>query len=202
MQNAAWVVAGRAGTPGPSAAGFQSAGEGAALQAEGISKSFAGVAALIDVDLDLRSGEVHALIGENGAGKSTLMKILAGVHVDYGGEIRVDGAPARFGGVRDAERAGVAIIHQELNLVPELSAADNMFLGREPLIAGAIIDRRRIHKAAAALLRRVGIGIDPQTRIADLRVGEQQLVEIAKALSLDARILMMDEPTSALSEEI
>ena len=106
------------------------------LEAKGVSKAFAGVTALRDVDFDLRSGEVHALMGENGAGKSTLMKILAGVHVDYDGEIRIEGAPVRFSGVQDAERAGVAIIHQELNLVPELTAAENIFLGREPLILG------------------------------------------------------------------
>jgi ribose transport system ATP-binding protein len=170
------------------------------LEAKGVSKSFAGVDALRDVDFDLMSGEVHALVGENGAGKSTLMKIIAGVHVEYDGAVRVAGAPIRFTGVQDAERAGVAIIHQELDLVPELTAADNIFLGREPLIAGTIVDRRRIAKAADGLLRRLGIEIDPQSRVAELRVGEQQLVEIAKALSLDARILMMDEPTSALSE--
>jgi ribose transport system ATP-binding protein len=169
------------------------------LEASGVSKSFGGIAALIDVDFDLRAGEVHALVGENGAGKSTLMKILAGVHVEYDGVIRLMGAPVKFAGVQDAERAGVAIIHQELDLVPELTAADNIFLGREPLIAGTIVDRRRIAKAADGLLRRLGIDIDPQSRLAELRVGEQQLVEIAKALSLDARILMMDEPTSALS---
>jgi ribose transport system ATP-binding protein len=172
----------------------------AVVEARGIGKSFSGVTVLKDVDFDLRAGEVHALVGENGAGKSTLMKILAGVHVEYDGAIRLDGAPARFAGVQDAERAGVAIIHQELDLVPELTAADNIFLGREPLIAGTIVDRRRIAKAARALLARLGIDIDPQSRVAELRVGEQQLVEIAKALSLDARILMMDEPTSALSE--
>jgi ribose transport system ATP-binding protein len=169
------------------------------LEAEGVSKSFAGVTALREVDFDLMSGEVHALMGENGAGKSTLMKILAGVHVDYDGVIRLEGAPVRFSGVQDAERAGVAIIHQELNLVPELTAADNIFLGREPLILGTVVDRRRIMKAANALLKRLGIDIDAQSRVAELRIGEQQLVEIAKALSLDARILIMDEPTSALS---
>jgi ribose transport system ATP-binding protein len=174
-------------------------GDGVVLEAEGVSKSFAGIEALRDVDFDLKSGEVHALVGENGAGKSTLMKILAGVHVGYDGVIRLAGAPVRFAGVQDAERAGVAIIHQELDLVPELTAADNIFLGREPLIAGTIVDRRRIAKAADGLLRRLGIDIDPQNRVAELRVGEQQLIEIAKALSLDARILMMDEPTSALS---
>ena len=170
-----------------------------ALTAERISKSFAGVTALHDVDFDLAHGEVHALMGENGAGKSTLMKVLAGVHTRYEGAIRVEGRAVSFGGVRDAEAAGVAIIHQELNLVPELSVADNIFLGREPLIAGVLIDRRRIVRAAERLLRRLGVSIAPTRRIAELRIGEQQLVEIAKALSLDARILIMDEPTSALS---
>ena len=169
------------------------------LKAECVSKTFAGVTALRDVDFDLRSGEVHALMGENGAGKSTLMKILAGVHVDYDGLVRIDDAPVRFSGVQDAERAGVAIIHQELNLVPELTAAENIFLGREPLILGTFVDHGRIIKAAGALLKRLGIEVDAQRRIAELRIGEQQLVEIAKALSLDARILIMDEPTSALS---
>src|SRR5205823_5566734 len=171
----------------------------AVLVAEHVSKSFAGVTAVRDVDFDLRRGEVHALMGENGAGKSTLMKILAGVHTSYEGVIRLEGHPVSFGGVRDAEAAGVAIIHQELNLVPELSVADNIFLGREPLVAGAFIDGRRMIRAAGLLLRRLGVNIDPRSRIAELRIGEQRLVEIAKALSLDTRILIMDEPTSALS---
>src|SRR5262249_38909746 len=169
------------------------------LCAERISKSFAGVKALHHVDFDLRHGEVHALMGENGAGKSTLMKILAGVHTSYDGNILVEGRAASFSGVRDAEEAGIAIIHQELNLVPELSVADNIFLGREPLIGGVLIDRRRMVRAAERLLARLGVTIAPETRIAGLRVGEQQLVEIAKAMSLNARILIMDEPTSALS---
>jgi ribose transport system ATP-binding protein len=175
------------------------AGRGVALAAVRVSKTFGGVLALQDVDFDLKPGEIHALMGENGAGKSTLMKILAGVITEYVGEIFVAGKPARFAGVRDAEEAGIAIIHQELNLVPELTAADNIFLGREPLIAGTLIDRRRILKIASALMRRLGIALDPESRVAELRVGEQQLVEIAKALSLDTRILIMDEPTSALS---
>ncbi|MBK3660975.1 sugar ABC transporter ATP-binding protein [Bradyrhizobium diazoefficiens] len=179
----------RAGVPGGQAV----------LCAERVSKSFAGVKALHDVDFELRYGEVHALMGENGAGKSTLMKILAGVHTSYDGTILVEGQAASFSGVRDAEEAGVAIIHQELNLVPELSVADNIFLGREPLIGGVLIDRRRMARAAERLLARLGVTIAPDTRIAGLRVGEQQLVEIAKALSLNARILIMDEPTSALS---
>ena len=191
-------LAGSRGQPTPNP-GARTPGRHVVLEAKGVSKSFAGVDALRDVDFDLMSGEVHALVGENGAGKSTLMKIIAGVHVEYDGAVRLAGAPIRFAGVQDAERAGVAIIHQELDLVPELTAADNIFLGREPLIAGTIVDRRRIAKAADGLLRRLGIEIDPQSRVAELRVGEQQLVEIAKALSLDARILIMDEPTSALS---
>jgi ribose transport system ATP-binding protein len=169
------------------------------LRARGIGKRFAGVTALDAVDFELRRGEVHALMGENGAGKSTLMKILSGVHADYAGEIEIDGAAVRFASVRDAERAGVAIIHQELNLVPELSVAANVLLGREPLIGGIFLDRRASVAAAGRLLGRLGIALDPEARVAGLRMGEQQLVEIAKALSLEARILIMDEPTSALS---
>jgi ribose transport system ATP-binding protein len=169
------------------------------LSAKQVSKSFAGARALNNVDFDLCCGEVHALMGENGAGKSTLMKILAGVHTSYDGAIQIQDRAVSFGGVRDAEEAGVAIIHQELNLIPELNVADNIFLGREPLIGGVLIDRRRMVGAADRLLRRLGVKIAPESRIAELRVGEQQLVEIAKALSLNARILIMDEPTSALS---
>jgi ribose transport system ATP-binding protein len=169
------------------------------LSGSGISKSFLGVLALRDVSFELQAGEVHALMGENGAGKSTLMKIFSGVYPDYAGVIRLDGREVRFASVRDAEKAGVAIIHQELNLVPELNVAENIFLGREPLLAGLIVNRRKAVADARALLNRLGIDLDPETRISSLRVGEQQLVEIAKALSVSARILIMDEPTSALS---
>jgi ribose transport system ATP-binding protein len=169
------------------------------LAAEGISKDFSGVRVLCAVDLELRRSEIHALMGENGAGKSTLVKILSGVHVEYEGAIRIDGEAVRFAGVRDSELAGIAMIHQELNLVPELSVAENIFLGREPLRGGLVVDRRRMTRAAHALLARLGIDLEAETRVGRLRVGEQQLVEIAKALSLDARILIMDEPTSALS---
>ncbi len=169
------------------------------LEAKGVSKAFSGVYVLRDADLALERGTIHALMGENGAGKSTFMKILSGVHPDYEGAILVDGEPARFAGVRDAERAGIAIIHQELNLVSQLTVAENIFLGREALLAGIVVDRRRMRKAAGELLARLGIALDPDMRVARLRVGEQQLVEIAKALSLQARILIMDEPTSALS---
>ncbi|ASQ00430.1 sugar ABC transporter ATP-binding protein [Sinorhizobium meliloti] len=169
------------------------------LAAEAISKSFGGVAALKDVRFELRAGEIHALMGENGAGKSTLMKVLSGVYTDYEGAIRVDGETVRFSNVRDAEAAGIAIIHQELNLVPELGVADNIFLGRERVIAGLFVDRKASLEAARGLLNRLGIELDPEARVGQLRVGEQQLVEIAKALSVEARILIMDEPTSALS---
>ena len=169
------------------------------LQASGVGKSFGGIAALSDVDFDLKARR-GARAGRRERRRQ--------VDLDEDPRRRARRVRRRhfarrrageFAGVQDAERAGVAIIHQELDLVPELTAADNIFLGREPLIAGTIVDRRRITKAARALLARLGIDIDPQSRVGDLRVGEQQLVEIAKALSLDARILMMDEPTSALS---
>ncbi|MBN9236625.1 MULTISPECIES: sugar ABC transporter ATP-binding protein [Phyllobacteriaceae] len=169
------------------------------LAADNISKAFGGIAALSDVSFDLRRGEIHALMGENGAGKSTLMKILSGVYTDYEGTISVATQPVRFSGVRDAEDAGIAIIHQELNLVPELSVAENIFLGREKLIGGLIVNRKASFSAARDLLASLGIELDPEARVGRLRVGEQQLVEIAKALSKSARILIMDEPTSALS---
>ena len=169
------------------------------LAARDIRKTFGGITALGGVDFELAAGEIHSLMGENGAGKSTLMKILSGVYPDYDGTIEIDGDRMKFAHVRDAEAAGVAIIHQELNLVPELTVAENMFLGREPLIAGLFVDHKACSRAARALLSRLGIALDPEARISSLRVGEQQLVEIAKALSLNARILIMDEPTSALS---
>ncbi|MEQ1953391.1 sugar ABC transporter ATP-binding protein [Mesorhizobium sp. CN2-181] len=189
------------GEPFPAAPGNSNAGgkHRPVLVASGISKQFGGIAALTDVGFELRAGEVHALMGENGAGKSTLMKILSGVYAAYDGEIAVDGRPVHFANVRQAEAEGIAIIHQELNLVPELSVADNIFLGREPRVAGLIIDRKASRAAAQDLLARLGIQLDPDARVGGLRVGEQQLVEIAKALSLSARILIMDEPTSALS---
>jgi ribose transport system ATP-binding protein len=174
-------------------------GDAPLLAARGITRRFAGVTALDDVDFDVRAGEIHALMGENGAGKSTLMKILAGVLPADSGEIRVGGSPVHFASVRDAERAGVAIIHQELNLVPELSVAANVFLGREPRRAGIFLHGRAMVAATRGLLGQLGIELDPEARVAGLRVGEQQLVEIAKALSLHARLLIMDEPTSALT---
>src|SRR5262245_10814007 len=171
----------------------------ALLRARRIGKSFGPARVLHDVSLELKPGEILAVVGENGAGKSTLMKILAGIHDDYDGAIELEDEPVHFQGVRDAERRGVAIIHQELNLVPGLSVAENIYLGREPMRFGVIVDRTALAKAAQTLLGELGIRIDPSARLGRLRIGEQQLVEIAKAISIGARILIMDEPTSALS---
>jgi ribose transport system ATP-binding protein len=171
-----------------------------ALQMHGITKAFSGVRVLNHVDFELRQGEVMALMGENGAGKSTLMKILAGVYEEWSGEIRINDEPIRFGEPREAEQSGIGIIYQELNLVPNLSVAENIFLGREPTKAGGFVDFAEMNRQAQAVL--VNLHFEqPVTRlVGDLRVGHQQLVEIAKALSLNAKILIMDEPTSALSD--
>src|SRR5256885_11704640 len=165
----------------------------------GVGKSFGGVIACREVDFAVLAGEVHALLGENGAGKSTLMRILSGDVTDYAGEIRVSGVSVRFAAPVDAQRAGIAMIPQELDLVPDLSVADNIFLGREPRTRWRTVDRRRMAAATRELLARCGIALDPRRMVGELRTGERQLVAIAKALSLDARVLIMDEPTSALS---
>ena len=171
------------------------------LHMEGIRKEFPGVVALDGVELTLRRGEVHVLLGENGAGKSTLVKILGGAHGKDAGRIVVDGTEVRIAGPRHSRELGIGIIHQELRLVPALGAAENIFLGREPhrLVRG-LVDRRAMLEAARLLLDRLGATFDPAVPVGRLRLAEQQLVEIAKALSLDARILVMDEPTSALTE--
>ena len=166
----------------------------------GVGKRFPGVVALADVSFDLAPGECHAICGENGAGKSTLMKLLSGVITSHEGEILVRGEPARFRGTRDAEAAGIAIIHQELNLVEQLSAAANVFLGRERRTPLGLIDDATMEREAAALLADLECPIDPQVNAGSLRVGDQQLLEIAKALSLKSDVLIMDEPTSALTE--
>jgi ABC-type sugar transport system ATPase subunit len=165
-----------------------------------VGKRFPGVVALADVTLDVRAGELHAICGENGAGKSTLMKILSGVITDFDGELLLAGRPVRFSGTRDAEAAGISIIHQELNLVEQLSAAANIFLGREIRGWLSLRDDRSMDQAAARLLKELECEIDPRTTAGSLRVGDQQLIEIAKALSLQSDILIMDEPTSALTE--
>jgi ribose transport system ATP-binding protein len=168
------------------------------VEVRGIGKRFPGVLALDDVSLAVAPGEVLAIIGENGAGKSTLLKILAGVQPPDSGELRVDGEPVRFRGVEDALRAGIALIHQELNLADNLDLAGNVFLGREPRRLG-LLDLAAMHREAAEWLARVGLDLDPATPLSRLPIGRQQLVEIAKALSTRARLLIMDEPTSSLS---
>jgi len=170
------------------------------LKIQSVSKRFPGVRALHDVSFEVAHGEVHALIGENGAGKSTLMKLLSGVYTDYEGELLLDGESLSLGGPRDAQRHGIAIIHQELNLIPELTVAENIFLGREPRTAAGLLDVTRMEQESRTLLDRLNLAISPDRPIKWLRVGEQQLVEVAKALSLDARLLILDEPTSALSQ--
>lgn len=165
-----------------------------------ITKRFPGVVALNDVAFDIARGELHAIVGENGAGKSTLMKILAGVIPEFEGELRLSGRPVRFSGTRDAEAAGVSIIHQELNLVEQLSVAANIFLGRERQNFLGLLDDRGMERAAGELLEQLECHIDPRQLVSALRVGDQQLIEIAKALSIQSEILIMDEPTSALTE--
>jgi len=172
------------------------------LEMRGITKTFPGVKALQDVNLEVRGGEIHAICGENGAGKSTLMKVLSGVypHGSYSGEIFFDGEPCHFGGIRDSEHRGIVIIHQELALAANLSIAENIFLGNEQSRRG-LIDWNRTNHQAAILLRRVGLAESPVTPVVDLGVGKQQLVEIAKALSKQVRLLILDEPTAALNDE-
>ncbi|WP_327093078.1 sugar ABC transporter ATP-binding protein [Nonomuraea sp. NBC_01738] len=166
----------------------------------GIGKSFLGVRVLSGVDLDAQPGEVHAVVGENGAGKSTLMKILAGVHAPDEGSITIDGAAVAFGHPLDAQRAGVAIIYQEFNLLPQRDVAENVFLGREPARRG-IVDRAAMERETARLLDELGeTSFGPRDRVGRLSVAQQQVVEIVKALSQEARIVVMDEPTASLAE--
>ncbi|KQY79340.1 multiple monosaccharide ABC transporter ATP-binding protein [Pelomonas sp. Root1444] len=175
---------------------------GALLEMRAIGKKFHGVVALRHVDLAVQRGEIHAVIGENGAGKSTLMKVLSGVypHPDYEGEIWFDGELQRFAGIRDSEARGIVIIHQELALIPQLSIAENLFLGHEQA-RGGIIDWDKTHSRAVELLKQVGLSESPHTLVDDIGVGKQQLVEIAKALAKDVRLLILDEPTASLNED-
>jgi D-xylose transport system ATP-binding protein len=171
------------------------------LEARGLTKRFPGVTALSGVDFDVRQGELHALCGENGAGKSTLIKLLSGVHPygSYEGEFFVDGNPARFSSVADAEAAGLAVIYQELALVPEMTVAENLFLGAEPK-KGPFIDWETVRREAKALLEGFGLRIDPLAKTSSLGTGQRQLVEILKALRKRSRVLILDEPTAALTE--
>ncbi|MEX3927038.1 sugar ABC transporter ATP-binding protein [Paraburkholderia sp. BR10936] len=170
------------------------------IEAAGLSISFNGSAVLSSVDFDVVAGEVHALVGENGAGKSSLMKMLGGLYTPDSGTIRVRGVPTRLASVNDAIDAGIAVIHQELNLVDTLSAVDNIFLGKEPRTRWGFPDGRAMRAAARSVLGQLGFRASPDTLVGALRVGEKQLVEIAKSLVAEARVLIMDEPTSALSD--
>ncbi|MER5299906.1 sugar ABC transporter ATP-binding protein [Streptomyces lasiicapitis] len=170
------------------------------LRVEGIRKAFPGVVALDGVDFDLRGGEVHVLLGENGAGKSTLIKMFSGANQPDAGRILVGGEEVRIHGAQDAERLGIATIYQEFNLVPDLTVAENIFLGRQPRRFG-LIDRKKMEADAAELLTRVGVDVSPRARCRELGIARLQMVEIAKALSLHARVLVMDEPTAVLTSE-
>jgi ribose transport system ATP-binding protein len=170
-----------------------------ALEMIGISKRFPGVVALDDVSLTLAPGKVHALMGENGAGKSTLIKILAGVYSKDAGTIRINGQEAELRTPRDSLRQGIKVVFQEIALIPEFSVAENIFLERHPTLRGGSIDWKAIRADAAALFDRIGFGIDPSARTGDLPISQQQMVEIARALAHEARIVVMDEPTASLT---
>ena len=169
------------------------------LDLQGITKSFGGVEALRGVDFALHAGEIHGLVGENGAGKSTLMKIIAGVHPEFSGRFLIDSQETRFRSTRDAHAAGIAMVHQELSVAPDLTVAENVFLGNQPTNALGLVQWRRMAREAGEQLKRFGIDVDPMSRLGDLPIGLQQLIEIARVLSSGARIIILDEPTSALS---
>src|SRR4051812_8023686 len=166
---------------------------------DGASKSYGAVRAARGVSISLRAGEVRALAGENGAGKSTIVRMLAGVQRPDEGEVLVDGKPAAFSGPADARDAGVAVIYQEPTLFPDLSIAENVMMGRHPLGSMRRIDRKALHRTVGELMDRLGVKLDPEQPVKGLSIADQQIVEIAKALSFDARVLIMDEPTAALS---
>jgi len=170
-----------------------------ALEMRGIVKTFPGVLALSGVDLTVQSGSIHAIVGENGAGKSTLVKILSGMYQPSAGEIRIDGAPVALASPADAARFGIAMVHQELNLAPDLTVAENVFLGRTPR-RGPFVDRKALHTGAAGILATIGARLNLDAEVGGLSVSQQQLVEIAKAYAAGPRIIVLDEPTSSLSE--
>src|SRR5688572_8707248 len=172
------------------------------LEMKNITKEFPGVKALNNVSFQVREGEIHCLVGENGAGKSTLMKVLSGVYPygDYTGDIVFNGEVQQFRGIRDSEKAGIAIIYQELALIPEMTVYENIFLGHE-IASGFLVNWNETIKQAGIMLKKVGLNINPAVKVKDLGVGKRQLVEIAKALSRDVKLLILDEPTSALNED-
>ncbi|MGE5157296.1 MAG: sugar ABC transporter ATP-binding protein [Gemmatimonas sp.] len=169
------------------------------LELTQITKAFGGVEALRGVDFALYPGEIHGLVGENGAGKSTLMKIIAGVHPEFSGHFVLDGREQRFRSTRDARAAGIAMVHQELSVAPDLSVAENVFLGVQPTSRFGLVQWRRMAREAGEQLAKFGIDVDPLSRLGDLPIGLQQLIEIARVLFSGARIIILDEPTSALS---
>ncbi len=171
------------------------------LEMKGIDKRFSGVHALKSANLELREGEVHALMGENGAGKSTLMKVLCGIHKRNGGEVILFGEPVDFSNIKESQDAGISIIHQELNMMNHLTVAQNIYIGREPMVNGIYIDDKKMEEDAKVLFDRIGIDIDPSVKVGSLTVGRQQMVEIAKAISHDSKILILDEPTAALTQK-
>lgn len=171
------------------------------LEMKGVSKQFPGVYALKNVDFHLDSGEVHALLGENGAGKSTLMKILGGIYSIDEGKIFIKGNEVQINGVKDAQKYGISIIHQEIVLVPYLSIAENIYLGREPVTKTGLIDKREMYKQAQQLLNDFDLNLTASTLVAKLTVAQQQMIEIIKAVSFNSDIIVMDEPTSSLSEK-
>ena len=170
--------------------------ENVLLEMRGITKTFPGVKALDNVCLEVQAGHIHALVGENGAGKSTLMNVLSGIYRygSYTGDIYFDGELCKFKGIEESERKGIVIIHQELALVPQLSVAENLFLGNERLSCRGVVDWGRTNMEAKKLLQTVGLHIEPQVQVQTLGVGKQQLIEIAKALSKNVRLLILDEP--------
>ncbi len=171
----------------------------ALLELTDVSKSFGGVQALRNVDFTLLAGQIHGLAGENGAGKSTMMKIIAGVHTADSGRMRVDGKDVHFRSTRDARAAGIGMVHQELSVAPELSVAENVFLGSQPIDRFGVVAWRRMAEAASKQLKNLGLDIDPRARLGDFPIGVQQLVELSRVLFSGARIIILDEPTSALS---
>lgn len=170
------------------------------LIAENITKRFGGITALENVNMELQTGKVNAILGENGAGKSTLMKILSGVYPEYEGRILLNGKQVSFSNPREAQHAGIAIIHQELNLVPYLTITENIFLGRELETSWGVLNRKEMYRRTGELLKRLKLAVSPDALVSHLKVGQQQVIEIAKALLTDCQVIIMDEPTSAITE--
>jgi ABC-type sugar transport system ATPase subunit len=171
------------------------------LEMNHVRKEFPGVIALKDVSLELRAGEVHALLGENGAGKSTLIKVLGGIYTANSGEIRINGQTVTISSVQDAQSNGISVIHQELVLVPHMTVAENIYLGREPINSGHTVDFKKMNAEVKTILDSFELDIQPEEEISSLTIAQQQMVEIIKALSFKANILVMDEPTSSLSDK-